>query len=226
MGSTVSLTPANVNLIVGKLVLSSSGNETVTIWVNPTDFTSEATLNSSAVGSSSLTTNGTLTVATNSVIYPRMQGTATVFDEIRLATSLAAVTPSAAPQGATWDDPFDDWATAYNLTGGRDDDDDGDGVSNFREYALNGHPLQPGNSGTAELRIPQGTVEFVYDRRITEESYLTYRVETCTNLIEAVWTEEDVTEIATDPVNDDFERVTCQINPAGASGKFIRLVVE
>jgi hypothetical protein len=29
-----------------------------------------------------------------------MQGTATVFDEIRLATSLAAVTPSAAPQAA------------------------------------------------------------------------------------------------------------------------------
>jgi hypothetical protein len=99
-------------------------------------------------------------------------------------------------------------------------------VSNFSEYALNGHPLQPGSSGTAELRTQQGTVEFVYDRRITNGNGLTYRIETCTDLIEADWTEEDVTEIATDPLNDDFERVTCQINPAGASEKFIRLIVE
>jgi hypothetical protein len=51
-------------------------------------------------------------------------------------------------------------------------------------------------------------------------------VEACTKLIKVVWTEEDVTEIAADPVNDDFERGPCEINPAGTSGKFIRLVVE
>jgi chitodextrinase len=125
---------------------------------------------------------------------------------------------------ATWKNRFS-WSNP-----GVDDlpqaDPDGDGVSNFSEYALNGHPLQPGSSGTAELRTQQGTVEFVYDRRITNGNGLTYRIETCTDLIEADWTEEDVTEIATDPLNDDFERVTCQINPAGASEKFIRLIVE
>lgn len=69
-------------------------------------------------------------------------------------------------------------------------------------------------------------VEFVHDRRITGESCLTYRVETCTNPTEAIWTEEGVTEVAVDPVNDDFERVTCQISTEEAPAKFIRLTVE
>jgi hypothetical protein len=93
MGNAVTITPANVNLIVGKMVLSSTGNETVTLWVNPSNFSDETSMIASAAGSSTVTAAGAITASTSSKIYPRMAGSSTVFDEIRLASSLDSVVP-------------------------------------------------------------------------------------------------------------------------------------
>lgn len=92
--TTVPIISTNVCFIVGKMELSSTGNETVTIWVNPTNFTSEAAMIASAAGSSTVTAAGVITATAASTIWARMGGTTTVFDEIRLATTLAEVTPS------------------------------------------------------------------------------------------------------------------------------------
>jgi hypothetical protein len=226
MASTaVTITSANTNFIVGKLVLSSSGNETVTIWVNPTNFTSEAAMTNSATGSSSLTTNGTLIIATNSPIYPRMQGPATVFDEIRLSTELTGVTPTAGSQSPP--DPYDTWAQSYNLVQDKNGDDDNDGTSNFLEYALRGNPTNAVSAAQIEFKAA-GTngFEYIYARRITANSGLSYWLEISTNLISGVWTNSGYTTLPATALDADFELLTNRISTAGGTGKFIRLRIE
>jgi hypothetical protein len=139
MGPSIALIPANTHLIIGKLVLSGTGDETVTIWVNPTNFTSEATLTASAIGLSSLTTNGTMTFSSTSGIYPRMTGSSTVFDEIRLATALDWVIPAPI-------DLYASWASGYGLSSDSmlDDSPAGDGIKNLTKYALGIDPSAAG----------------------------------------------------------------------------------
>jgi hypothetical protein len=225
IGPTVSLTPASTNFIVGKLILSSTGDETVTLWINPTNFTSEATLSSSAVGSSSLTTNGTMTFSSSSSIYPRQNGATTVFDEIRLATSLAGVTPTTGSQPPPA--PYDTWAQSYGLVQAEDGDDDGDGTSNFLEYALRGNPTNSSSGAQVEFKAA-GTngFEYIYVRRTTANSGLTYRLETSTNLVYGVWTNSGYTTLPTAVLDADFEILTNRISTADGTGKFIRLRIQ
>jgi hypothetical protein len=96
----------------------------------------------------------------------------------------------------------------------------------FKLQRLGVDAISPDNSGMTELRTPQEMVEFVHDRRITGESCLTYRIDICTNLTEAIWTEEGVPEVAIDPINSDFQRIHLPDQHRRGPGKFIRLIIK
>jgi hypothetical protein len=161
VGTAVTITPANVNLIVGKMVLSSTGNETVTIWVNPTDFTSEAAMTNSAAGSSTVTAAGTMTCSTSSKVYARMQGTATVFDEIRLGTALGSVVPVSG--GLVGDYALAENTVTGTITGGS--------MANTYNSENSYEVLQEAVSGSTSA------LEHVWTLNVTGGTQLTFYVE-------------------------------------------------
>jgi autotransporter-associated beta strand protein len=81
---------------------------------------------------------------------------------------------------------FDQWAgpSGFNLVGGREGDDDGDGLSNFEEYAFGLNPTR-GESVSPVTAPNKGTGTFTYTRRKQSLTGLSYSYESSTNL--AAW---------------------------------------
>jgi hypothetical protein len=81
---------------------------------------------------------------------------------------------------------YDQWAgsSGFNLTGGLEGDDDGDGLSNFQEYAFGLNPTS-GASVSPVTPLNKATGTFTYTRRKQSLTGLTYSYESSTNL--AAW---------------------------------------
>jgi hypothetical protein len=107
---------------------------------------------------------------------------------------------------------------------------DGDNLINFEEYAFGGDPANPdtGYVPTEAMVFSDGTnfLEYVYARRTTPNNGLTYRVETCSNLISNEWTTNGVVELPDNGIiNDQFEAVTNRL-PMNNNAGFLRLLVN
>ena len=124
-------------------------------------------------------------------------------------------------------DPYDAWAQSYSLVQDKNGDDDSDGISNFLEYALNGNPTNPASAAQIEFR-PAGINEFeyIYVRRTTANSGLTYWLEISTNLVSGGWINGGYTMLPAAVLDADFEILTNRISTADGNGKFIRLRIE
>ena len=107
-------------------------------------------------------------------------------------------------------DPYDTWATAKGVTGGKGGDDDGDGVKNIMEFATNSDPksaaagarvyakmhlLGADNALTYTVAARAGAV-FAADgtTQTATKDGVTYTVEATSDL--AIWTVEPVSELA------------------------------
>jgi autotransporter-associated beta strand protein len=78
---------------------------------------------------------------------------------------------------------YDDWAgpSGFNLTGGPNDDDDNDGLTNFEEYAFGLDPTSA--SSVSPLTAPNKTAgTFTYTRRKPSLTGLTYTYKSSTTL--------------------------------------------
>ena len=80
---------------------------------------------------------------------------------------------------------YDDWAASFGLVGGPDDDDSGDGLSNFHKYAFGLDPTDPSSLSPVSTPDP-GTGTFTYTRRKPSLTGLVYTHESSTTL--AAWT--------------------------------------
>ncbi|HKL22298.1 MAG TPA: hypothetical protein VJ904_10855, partial [Tichowtungia sp.] len=104
-------------------------------------------------------------------------------------------------------------------------DFDGDGVNNLTEYAMDGNPtngLAP-TSLPVFSRVGNGFI-YVHPQRSDDET-LIYTVETTTNLIDGVWTDDGYTVIGTDVTGGTLNFVTNEVD-AVENEKFIRLKIE
>ncbi|MBN8460800.1 MAG: InlB B-repeat-containing protein [Verrucomicrobia bacterium] len=105
---------------------------------------------------------------------------------------------------------YDDWFNANGVTGGENDDDDADGLTNFEEYAFG---LVP-NNGTSVNPISAGIDKtsgiFSYTRRLQSLTGLTYTVWYSTDL--STWTEDTGATEGTPAVSGQVETVPVTVS--------------
>jgi hypothetical protein len=122
-------------------------------------------------------------------------------------------------------DPYDEWAgpAGYNLVGGRDDDDDGDGLTNFEEFAFG---LDPTSGASVNPIVDVSDLktlgQFTYTR--LANSGLTYTVLASTDLEN--WGPVDVAEDP--PVEvDGVETILVELNDEVTEPTFfLRVMAE
>lgn len=124
--------------------------------------------------------NGVATYTTSSLSVGERSVTATYSGDSTYGGSFASMTQTvnAAPAN-----PYEEWAgvSGYNLTGGPGDDDDGDGVSNYHEFAFGLDPTSAASSNPiVDLSLLKTEGNFSYTRHST--SNLTYTVLASTDL--------------------------------------------
>jgi hypothetical protein len=111
------------------------------------------------------------------------------------------------------DDRYDAWSARNNLTMGAPDDEDGDGIDNLMEYALDLDPRA--KNGPVLCEVING--QFRYTRYL-RKSDLTYELEAAADL--EIWGDENDSLLATTP--DEQLRA---YNLFGEARKFVRLKV-
>lgn len=128
---------------------------------------------------------------------------------------------------------YDDWASSNGLTGANNaltNNPDGDILDNLAEYALDGDPLDPDNTGISPITftgIEGGTNWFYYvhaKRSDAAARDLTYAVNQDTDLVTAVWT-GNVEEVGTNITGSDFDSVTNRVPTDTETKQFLQLEI-
>jgi autotransporter-associated beta strand protein len=119
---------------------------------------------------------------------------------------------------------YDTWAgpSGYNLSGGMDVDDDGDGLSNHEEYAFGLIPNSSASVNPITAQLDKTTGTFTYTRRdpVTKNTGLTYTIWTSTNLVN--WAlETNLTAVQTPgtPDGNGIQSVVVTLTPAPTAPK-------
>jgi len=117
---------------------------------------------------------------------------------------------------------YDAWAAA-NGVGTGDVDDDGDGMDNLLEYALDGNPTNMVDDVDPVFTKVGGDFEYAYKQR-NDDPNLTYTVEVCPDLSAGNWADSGTTAVPTGSAGA-YDSVKHTI-PAGSNQSYIRLKVE
>jgi fibronectin type 3 domain-containing protein len=116
------------------------------------------------------------------------------------------------------------WATSYGV-GTATDDFDNDGASNFLEYAFDGNPADSLNRGTLPTLTRSGNaLLYVYPKR-SDDTSLTYTVETTTDLASIPWGSEGYTVTETEITGNILDFITNEIDTSEEQ-RFIRLSIQ
>jgi len=112
---------------------------------------------------------------------------------------------------------YDAWKIANGVTGGENDDDDHDGLTNHGEYAFALDPTGGSSINPITVPLDQTAGTFTYTRRPQSLTGLTYTVWSSTDL--ASWVPATFTESVTGPVAE-VETVQVTLDPAPTAPKF------
>lgn len=108
---------------------------------------------------------------------------------------------------------YDNWKAANAVTGGGNDDDDCDGLTNFEEYAFGTDPTGGGEVNPIVVPLDRTTGDFSYTRRATSAaSGLSYSIWTSNDL--GIWTKDSGAVQGTPVVTGEVETVRVTISPA------------
>jgi len=123
------------------------------------------------------------------------------------------------------------WSDTYGLAAGSENGDlDGDGMTNFEEYAFGLLPNSGASVNPITTPLDKISGTFSYTRRLQSKTDLVYTVRSSTTLAANGWTnlvkDTDYTESVSAPAGDQ-ETVTITLTPAPTSDKlFIQIQVE
>lgn len=158
-------------------------------------------------------------VAAGKIVSFGGAGTVTVaYDPDTNATTISSVSP---PQGFySWSEQWDE------IIGHPTHDHDGDGFTNFHEYALNGNPTDASDRGGAppRLEFAGNTPQFRHLIRKGDPD-LVYTVESSTDLSPGSWIDAEPDSIETISFNDEFDGIIHRF-PAAADSLFLRLKIN
>lgn len=98
------------------------------------------------------------------------------------------------------------------MTGGENDDDDFDGLSNFEEYAFGLNPTSGAEVNPIAVPLEKSTGTFSYTRRTQSLTSLSYSVWYSTDL--SSWTEDTGAVEGTPAVSGEVETVPVTISNA------------
>ena len=122
------------------------------------------------------------------------------------------------------------WELKHWLQKGPDGDDDGDGLPNRVEFAFGGDPVDSTDAGEVPSVTPAsgetGGFECSFMQRTSAESGIVYRLEMTSELGSGLWSPAGETEIASVPINDEFNRVTHRIGGVGETPLFMRVQLQ
>ena len=107
---------------------------------------------------------------------------------------------------------YDSWEIATGVTGGENDDDDFDGLSNFEEYAFGLNPTSGAEVNPIAVPLEKSTGTFSYTRRTQSLTSLSYSVWYSTDL--SSWTEDTGAVEGTPAVSGEVETVPVTISNA------------
>jgi hypothetical protein len=108
---------------------------------------------------------------------------------------------------------YDNWETANGVTGGANDDDDNDGLTNFEEYAFGTDPTGGTEVNPIVVPLDKATGTFSYTRRATPATTgLSYTIWTSTDL--GIWTQDSGAVQGTPVVTGEVETVPVTLSPA------------
>ena len=121
---------------------------------------------------------------------------------------------------------YDDWVALFGVIGGENDDDDGDGVSNFEEYAFGLNPVSGASVQAVTEVLDKTAGTFTYTRR--SSSGLDYSIWTSTDL--ATWTEDTTATQTPGPVGpNNIQEVEVTLSapkPLTATRLFVQVRAE
>ena len=106
---------------------------------------------------------------------------------------------------------YDNWVAANGVTGGENDDDDSDGLTNFEEYAFGLDPTGGASVDPISVPLDKSTGTFSYTRRDSSLTGLAYTVWYSTDL--ATWTEDAGAVEDTPVLNGEVETVPVTLSP-------------
>jgi hypothetical protein len=123
------------------------------------------------------------------------------------------------------EDGYDAWSVSFNENIGTEANDyDGDSMNNLYEYALNGDPTDPADTGTDPIFIKAGDAfEYSHLKR-TDNPDLVYTVQLRTNLLSGVWTNAAGLSSQTNVIGGGYDEVVHTI-PADIPKAYIRLKI-
>jgi fibronectin type 3 domain-containing protein len=158
------------------------------------------------------------TALSGSTYFYVISATDTNGNESTRSAEVSATPNASATEG------YDRWASDHGVGAGSADDDS-DGMNNLYEYAMGGNPTNPAMHGTLPVfsKSAKGFV-YVYPQR-SNDTGLTYTVETTTNLISGSWSNTGYTVTGTNVTGETLNFVTNDVSTV-ENDTFIRLKIE